>query len=84
MSALDDLLKVVHDESFSQDMFDLGEQAAADLAALNARVEEMKTDLARCFMELSECGSETFADELAEKYFDTWNEIRELAKGQTK
>jgi len=42
MSALDDLLKVVHDESFSQDMYDLGEQAAADLAALNARVEELE------------------------------------------
>jgi len=81
MSALDDLLKVVHDESFSQDMFDLGEQAAADLAALNARVEEMKTDLARCFMELSECGSESFADDMAEKYFDTWQEIQKRAKG---
>jgi len=81
MSALDDLLKVVHDESFSQDMFDLGEQAAAELAALNARVEEMKTDLARCFMELSECGSESFADDMAEKYFDTWQEIQKRAKG---
>ena len=51
---------------------------------LAAELAEMKKDLAKCFLELSECGSETFADELAEKYFDTWNEIRELVKGQTK
>lgn len=38
MSALDDLLKVVHDESFSQDMYDLGESAAAELLALRERV----------------------------------------------
>ena len=53
----------------------------ADLAALNARVEEMKTDLARCFMELSECGSESFADDIAVKYFNTWREIQKRAKG---
>lgn len=52
----------------------LAKEAEAELA-------EMKKDLAKCFLELSECGSETFADELAEKYFDTWNEIRELVKG---
>jgi len=53
----------------------------ADLAALNARVEEMKTDLARCFIELSECGSESFADDMAVKYFSTWQEIQKRAKG---
>ena len=48
MSAMNDLLKVVHDESFSQDMYDLGEAAAAELAdkdaellALRERVEKM-------------------------------------------
>ena len=48
MSALYDLLKVVHDESFSQDMYDLGESAAVELAdkdaellALRERVEKM-------------------------------------------
>ena len=42
MSALDDLLKVVHDESFSQDMYDLGEQSAAELLALRERVAKLE------------------------------------------
>jgi len=42
MSALDDLLKVVHDESFSQDMYDLGELATAELLALRSDFEGAK------------------------------------------
>ena len=34
MSAINDLLKIIHDESFSQEIFDMGEQAAAELAAM--------------------------------------------------
>jgi len=94
MSALDDLRnKKVNTQvelcvlywgdpvSASNENIEQAEHAAADLAALNARVEEMKTDLARCFIELSECGSESFADDMAEKYFDTWQEIQKRAKG---
>jgi hypothetical protein len=40
MSALDELLKAVHDESFSQEMFELGEKPAAELAELRARLDE--------------------------------------------
>ena len=42
MSALQDLLKAVHDESFSEDMFNLGEAAAAELAALRERVKQLE------------------------------------------
>jgi len=52
-----------------------------EIKALRGSIEEMKTDLARCFMELSECGSESFADDMAVKYFSTWQEIQKRAKG---
>jgi len=94
MSALDDLRnKKVNTQlelcilywgdpvSASDENIEEAEQAADELTALNARVEEMKTDLARCFMELSECGSESFADDIAVKYFNTWREIQKRAKG---
>ncbi len=45
MSALNDLLKVVHDESFSQDMYDLGETADAELLALRERVAKLEKQL---------------------------------------
>ena len=58
------------------------ERAAAELLALREKVAEMKKDLAKCFLELSENNSENFADELAEKYFETWGEIRDLVEGK--
>lgn len=57
-------------------------KAAAELLALREKVAEMKKDLAKCFLELSENNSENFADELAEKYFETWGEIRDLVEGK--
>lgn len=41
MSAINDLLKVIHDESFSQEIFDMGEQAAAEQAAMQERIKEL-------------------------------------------
>ena len=52
-----------------------------EITALRGSVQEMKEDLAKCFMELYD-SSFSFADDLAEKYFDSWNEIREVAKSQ--
>lgn len=43
MSAINDLLKIIHDESFSQEIFDMGEQAAAELAAMQERIKELET-----------------------------------------
>ena len=48
---------------------------------LAAEIAEMKKDLAKCFMELYDF-SFSFADDLATKYFDTWQEIREAANRQ--
>lgn len=45
MNALDNLLKIVHDESFSQDMYDLGELATADLTALRSDLETAKAQV---------------------------------------
>ncbi len=52
-----------------------------ELKALRETVVEMRIDLAKCFMELYDL-SFPFADDLAEKYFDSWQEIREAANRQ--
>lgn len=53
----------------------------ARIAKLETTLQEMKTDLAQCFMELYDF-SFPFADDIATKYFDTWQEIREAANRQ--
>ena len=46
MSAINDLLKIIHDESFSQEIFDMGEQAAAELVAKDETIKHDKNMLA--------------------------------------
>lgn len=89
MSALDELMSnqnwMIHDlvdgDQIDNDeekrLRSVYEAARAELAALRAERDNLRKSLAKALMILSMdgCG---IADEIAERHFETWNEIRQL------
>jgi hypothetical protein len=61
-----------------EDLLD-AERAAAELAAMQARIEKLEGKLALCLMKMSELNHEGYADTIAEDVFETWQEIRHKA-----
>ena len=82
MSALDQILTWMKKRSSTS--AELAKQAAAELAALRAERDALKAELAKILLRDFQKGNSMeahAADEVASKFWDTWQEVEAALKG---